>query len=233
MPRPHLAERGVRVDAVAPGVIATPINPEKPDDSESPARKGLGEVVVAVRPASSSTPLWSTVMAGGSPRGTLGDLELWPGRRFLLLEVRAGPENPEPNDAQAYQLWYKLRLPDGGSGWVQAAVTSGFETGADGRPSSQRGFRFPPCGCYTMTSDLLLLKWSGSEVCHCIQSERCVPLIMPTAEEPRSLLVSLRGGTSLGLDVDLSNNSVLVTVSRSVNDGIVGVGAVLVVPLVV
>ena len=68
---------------------------------------------------------------------------LRPGERFALLDVRAGPEDSHATSALAYELWYRIRLPDGRSGWVQAAVPSSFETGADGRPSSV-SFNFYP-----------------------------------------------------------------------------------------
>jgi len=50
--------------------------------------------------------------------------------------IQAGLEDSESTGAQIYQLWYRLQPSDDGNGWAQAVVTSGFETGADGRPSS-------------------------------------------------------------------------------------------------
>jgi murein DD-endopeptidase MepM/ murein hydrolase activator NlpD len=102
----------------------------------------LGEVVVATRPVSSSVTLWANTPAGAT-RQALGELDLRPGERFALLEVRAGPEDSRATSALGYELWYRIRLPDGRSGWVQAAVPSSFETGADGRPSSI-SFNFYP-----------------------------------------------------------------------------------------
>jgi hypothetical protein len=61
---------------------------------------------------------------------------LQPGERFPLLEVRASPEDSRGTSALAYELWYRMRLPNGDEGWVQAVVPSSFESGADGRPSS-------------------------------------------------------------------------------------------------
>jgi murein DD-endopeptidase MepM/ murein hydrolase activator NlpD len=92
-------------------------------------------VVVATRPVSQSVTLWSA--PPGDTAGTaLGELELKPGEQFSLLEIYAGPEDTRQTSALAYQLWYNIKLPDGRTGWVQAAVSSTFETGSDGRPSS-------------------------------------------------------------------------------------------------
>jgi len=102
----------------------------------------LGEVVVATRPVSPSVTLWANT-PGGATRQALGELDMHPGERFALLDVRAGPEDSRATSALGYQLWYRIRLPDGRSGWVQAAVPSSFETGADGRPSSI-SFNFYP-----------------------------------------------------------------------------------------
>ncbi len=91
----------------------------------------LGQVVVATRPVSPSVSLWS------APVGQAGDeLALHAGDRYALLEVWAGPEDTRETSASSYRLWYRIRLADGRDGWVQAAVPSTFETGADGRPSS-------------------------------------------------------------------------------------------------
>jgi murein DD-endopeptidase MepM/ murein hydrolase activator NlpD len=95
----------------------------------------LGEVVVATHLISPSVALWS-----GPPddaaRSMLGTVALRSGARFPLLQVRAGREDTRETSALGYLLWYALRLPDGRTGWVQAASPSTFETGSDGRPSS-------------------------------------------------------------------------------------------------
>ncbi|MDQ2996428.1 MAG: peptidoglycan DD-metalloendopeptidase family protein [Chloroflexota bacterium] len=103
---------------------------------------GLGEVVVATKPISSSVTLWSA--APNDPaRATLGELALQPGERYMLLDLYAGAEDTRETSARAYQLWYRIAVSDGRSGWVQAAVASNFETGSDGRPSSV-SFNFFP-----------------------------------------------------------------------------------------
>jgi murein DD-endopeptidase MepM/ murein hydrolase activator NlpD len=56
--------------------------------------------------------------------------------RFTLVEIQAGSEDSRDTGSNAYDLWYRLQLPDGTSGWVQAAVASTFETGSNGAPSS-------------------------------------------------------------------------------------------------
>ena len=95
-----------------------------------------GEVVVVSKPISPTVTLWSDLPgSGGTPRW-MGDMALRPGERFALLDVQAGPEDSHATSAAAYQLWYRIGLSDGRSAWVQAAVPSARETGADGRPDS-------------------------------------------------------------------------------------------------
>ena len=57
--------------------------------------------------------------------------------------VDAGEEASTGTSAEAYRVWYRIALPDGGEGWVQAAVPADYDTGSDGRPSSVR-FDFLP-----------------------------------------------------------------------------------------
>ena len=102
----------------------------------------IGEVVVATQPVSANVTLWSTP-AHDAASQSLGEVALRPGERYALLEISAGSEDSHQTSALAYQLWYRIALPDERSGWVQAAVPSTFETGSDGRPSSVR-FNFVP-----------------------------------------------------------------------------------------
>jgi hypothetical protein len=101
-----------------------------PADAISPS----GEVVVASQPVSQSVILWSAPL--DATRTRLGVVDLMPGEHFPLQGVYAGAEDTRQTSALAYQLWYRIELPDGRSGWVQAAAPSTFETGSDGRPSS-------------------------------------------------------------------------------------------------
>jgi murein DD-endopeptidase MepM/ murein hydrolase activator NlpD len=103
----------------------------------------LGEVVVATQPVSANIALWDAPPSEGVVPQSLGEVALAPGARYALVEISAGPEDSHETSAQAYQLWYRIVLPDERSGWVQAAVPSTFETGSDGRPSSVR-FNFVP-----------------------------------------------------------------------------------------
>lgn len=103
----------------------------------------LGEVVVASRPVSPSVTLWSAPPLPDTARQAVETLALQPGDRFSLLGVWAGPEAPQATSARAYELWYRIILPDGRDGWVQAAVASPFETGSDNRPASIRFNFFP------------------------------------------------------------------------------------------
>ena len=95
-----------------------------------------GEVVVVTKPISPTVTLWSDPPGSGGAPQALGEMSLRPGERFALLDVQAGPEDSQATSAAAYQLWYRIGLADGRSGWVQAAVPSARETGADGRPDS-------------------------------------------------------------------------------------------------
>ena len=95
----------------------------------------LGEVLVATHLISHSVALWSSP-PDDAARSAFGTLALHSGEHFPLLEVRAGPEDTRETSALGYQLWYAIRLPDGRTAWVQAAIPSTFETGSDGRPSS-------------------------------------------------------------------------------------------------
>jgi murein DD-endopeptidase MepM/ murein hydrolase activator NlpD len=106
-------------------VIARRMSPQAPS----------GAVVVATRPISASVTLWPAPPGTGAPQST-GELKLQPGQRYPLLEVRAGAEDSDETSALAYQLWYRIQLPDRRDSWVQAAVPSAFETGSNGRPSS-------------------------------------------------------------------------------------------------
>lgn len=105
----------------------------------------LGEVTVATEPISPSVTLWSA-LPGEPTRQALGELELRTGEHFSLLEIQAGPEHARGTSALAYELWYRVGLPNGQSGWVHAAVPSPFETGSDGRPSTVYFNFFPAEG---------------------------------------------------------------------------------------
>jgi hypothetical protein len=96
----------------------------------------IGEVIVATPPFSESVTLWRDVDDTGTPHDSWDELQLEPGARFPLLDVRVGPDRPEATGAEAYVLWYKIELPEGQQAWVQAAVSSTFETGSDGRAST-------------------------------------------------------------------------------------------------
>jgi hypothetical protein len=89
-----------------------------------------------------STPLW-TAPSNAADAEFMGDLTLTPGDRYPLLAVDAGEEASRGTSAEAYRLWYRIALPAGDEGWVQAVVPTPYDTGSDGRPSSVR-FQFLP-----------------------------------------------------------------------------------------
>ena len=73
----------------------------------------------------------------------LDDLSTRPGDRYQLLEIDGGDEASTATSADGYHIWYRIALPGGSSGWVQAAIPSKRYTGTDGRPSTVR-LRFLP-----------------------------------------------------------------------------------------
>lgn len=101
-----------------------------------------GTDVIVAEGAPASVPLW-TLPAAASRGERLGDLALVPSDRYSLLAVVTGEEAATGTSAEATRLWYRLRLPEGRDGWVQAAVPDRIESGNDGRPSSLR-FHFLP-----------------------------------------------------------------------------------------
>jgi hypothetical protein len=101
---------------------------------------GVEVIVSNATPA--GTPLWSAP-ADVDGAESLGNLALARGERYPLREIATGDEDATGTSAEAYRLWYRIALPDGNEGWVQAAVPSENDTGSDGRPSSVR-FDFLP-----------------------------------------------------------------------------------------
>ena len=99
-------------------------------------------VVVAERPSSQSTMLWSA-FPGAAGRRALQEIRLRPGSRYQLLASHAGPSDSRGTGAHTYVLWYQIQLQSGKQGWVQAAMPSKAETGADGQPSTVH-FNFYP-----------------------------------------------------------------------------------------
>jgi murein DD-endopeptidase MepM/ murein hydrolase activator NlpD len=101
-----------------------------------------GSAAVVAMTATGEVDLWSAPQPddGAEPLRTL---LLRPGDRYALLAIDAGPAASEGTSAEAYRLWYRIALPGGNEGWVQAAIPTGYDIGSDGRPSSVR-FHFLP-----------------------------------------------------------------------------------------
>lgn len=106
------------------------------------AAVGAGSEVVVSASAEGDAALWSTPEDEEGAE-QVGSLPLRAGDRFELLAIEAGLEAATGTSAEAYRLWYRIGLPDGAPGWVQAAIPSSGDTGSDGRPSSVR-FDFVP-----------------------------------------------------------------------------------------
>lgn len=79
------------------------------------------------------------VMAAPDGDEPVGELVLAAGAEYEVVEVDVGAADGEGTSAEAYRVWYRLRLPGGPDpAWVQAVSPDAAETGADGRPSSVR-----------------------------------------------------------------------------------------------
>jgi murein DD-endopeptidase MepM/ murein hydrolase activator NlpD len=99
------------------------------------------EIVVSTA-AGESASIWTAPKdQAGALR--IDDLPTRPGDRYQLLEIDGGDEASTATSADGYQIWYRIALPGGSSGWVQAAIPSKRYTGTDGRPSTVR-LRFLP-----------------------------------------------------------------------------------------
>ncbi|HEV2106719.1 MAG TPA: M23 family metallopeptidase [Thermomicrobiales bacterium] len=97
----------------------------------------LGEVVVAPEPLITVAEVWSGPEGDDDARQT-GALTLSPGTTYPLLAINTGAEDSTETSAEAYDVWYEIRISDDRSGWVRTTVPWDFETGSDGRPSSVR-----------------------------------------------------------------------------------------------
>lgn len=98
--------------------------------------------IVATTSAGEAASVW-TLPKDQPGAVRLADLATRPGDRFQLLEINGGDEASLVTSATGYAIWYRITLPTGGSGWVQAAIPSKRYTGMDGRPSTVR-LRFVP-----------------------------------------------------------------------------------------
>ena len=108
-----------------------------------PDRIPAGSEVILAQGAAEPITLW-TAPADVDAAGLFSELSaITPGAAFSLLEIAAGAEDATGTSAEAYRVWYRIALPTGDEGWVQAAVVTSNDTGSDGRPSSIR-FDFLP-----------------------------------------------------------------------------------------
>lgn len=107
-----------------------------------PGGATAGVDVVVSTTAQGDAPLWDDPGddAGAAP---IADVPLRAGDRYPLLAVEVGAEEGDGTSAEAYRVWYRIVLPEGAEGWVQAAVPSMNDAGSDGRASSVR-FDFVP-----------------------------------------------------------------------------------------
>ncbi len=53
-----------------------------------------------------------------------------------VSELSIGDPASTATSAEAYEMWFRVELEDGGQGWVRGANPSTRETGSDGRPSA-------------------------------------------------------------------------------------------------
>jgi len=102
---------------------------------------GDAEIVVS-QAAGERASVWSAPKQRDGAR-RIGELATTPDDRHRLLEIDSGDPASKATSAEGYHLWYRIALPGGGDGWVQAALPSKRETGSDGRPATVR-YRFLP-----------------------------------------------------------------------------------------
>ncbi|CAN5524034.1 hypothetical protein BH23CHL4_BH23CHL4_22820 [soil metagenome] len=101
----------------------------------------VGSDVVVVAEDAAQMATVRSVPRVGNGSDVLGEIGLIAGKRYPRLDIRSGPIDETGTSAEAYSVWYRIELPDGGNGWVRALNASTDETGSDGRPSAlQRDF---------------------------------------------------------------------------------------------
>lgn len=93
--------------------------------------------MVVSEAAPGSTPL-GTATADGDDAAFIEDLSLIAGDRYPLLAIDAGEEDTAGISAEAYRVWCQIALPDGDTGWAQAAIPTDYDSGSDSRSSSMR-----------------------------------------------------------------------------------------------
>lgn len=108
----------------------------------SEGRPPEGVEVVSAEGADPEIELWSEPSDHADAR-PLGFRPVSVGEKFRLLTVATGQEASEGTSAEAYRLWYRLLLPEGGRVWTRAAVSSLHDQGSDGRPTSVRLLLYP------------------------------------------------------------------------------------------
>jgi hypothetical protein len=93
--------------------------------------------------AREATSLWSTTRSTEGAE-VIGELPLIVGDRYLLHTIETGPEDSVGTSAEAYSLWYQIKVPDVAEPvWVEALYPSTDALGSDGRSSSVRFDFFP------------------------------------------------------------------------------------------
>jgi hypothetical protein len=101
-----------------------------------------GAEIIVSQAAGERASVWSAPKHLNDAR-QINEMATTPGDRHRLLEIDPGDPASTATSAEGYRLWYRIALPGGGAGWVQAAIPSQRETGSDGRPSTVR-YRFLP-----------------------------------------------------------------------------------------
>lgn len=107
-----------------------------------PNGPATGSEVVVAESAPPTVDVW-TAPLGEEAAEPFASLPLVGGERHAVLAVDAGAPAGEGTSAEAYRLWYRIALPNGDEGWVQAAVAANDETGSDGRPSTVKFVLLP------------------------------------------------------------------------------------------
>lgn len=93
------------------------------------------EVTVAPTGDGISLPLWDGPEPGA---GEVGRVTLRAGERHAVRGVSAGDPATAETSALAYRLRYRVALPSGELGWLDAVLPDDRKVGSDGRPASVR-----------------------------------------------------------------------------------------------
>lgn len=126
------------------------------DDSQLPVELGwqnpmhviqgglAGTVPFEAQVATVADGLETVLRATPESNGTvLDELVLEAGGGYFVEDVSVGEHITTEMSAVAYDVWYRVMLDSGSTGWLPALIADDNDTGSDGRPSSVRPILLP------------------------------------------------------------------------------------------